>query len=236
MTAAQRPVRGSDDAAGAHARLHSRRCHRPQRTPACDGPVDVPADGNAQPEALAQQRLTWRPRVSNGSPPAAGHGAGRSGWVPGPVRAVARHATLPVRSAARLATLPVRYSRNPRLPCECTACHVHSVIMSDWSDPVLARRRTLELSSAILQRWDAVLMCYLTSNQLALRPSGSTWPRHEKADHSRQTPVGSSIDGEPGSSTQTSGLGRAATSSRRAAGTRGESGCFSSFTACRHTG
>ena len=53
-----------------------------------------------------------------GSTTAAEDIAGRAGWLPGPVRAVARHATFPVRSAARLASLPVRYANS----LKCRRC------------------------------------------------------------------------------------------------------------------
>ena len=107
------PVRGSEDAAGAHARLHKRSSRGDSVSLLAAQPSTEPADGDMEPDPLAQQRFRWRPQLSDGShgsssPPVAVSVAGRTGWLPGPVRAVARHATFPVRSAARLASLPVR--------------------------------------------------------------------------------------------------------------------------------
>jgi hypothetical protein len=111
--AASLSLAGSADAAGAHARLnrHGSTAQSVQLRSA--QPSDRSAvDAGDVPDQLSQQRLSRRLDSSNGSRRAPVDNAGRSGWgVPGPLRTVARHATLPVRSAARLASLPVRCFR-----------------------------------------------------------------------------------------------------------------------------
>ena len=96
-------------------------------------------------DQLARQGMGRVLDLGNGLRPATGTGASRSGWVPGPLRTAARHATLPVRSAARLASLPVRCicaAVAAGAAAECALCRKARTYMNT----AVVRRRTLELA------------------------------------------------------------------------------------------
>ncbi len=235
------PVRGSEDAAGAHARLHRRSSRGDSAQAFAAQPVATGADGMLEPSALAQQRLRWRPQLGDGSqgsssPPAAESVAGRAGWLPGPVRAVARHASFPVRSAARLASLPVRCFSITSLGAGGNDHLSHGSLVCMIITPLLSTgvRLSWQSSTAALA---SNAMYYRMQPPHQWRQSGSIWPRRpEQASRSWQSLWTAAQMGRWTPARYFRSQAVAAMSSRQAAAARRESGYSLSFIACRRTG